>query len=69
MTDSVFNNDIIETEELNEKADKVEKLKDAAAITKQYEDIIRTKRKTLYPSLIIKEKILKDLKTRKSLLN
>ena len=69
MTDSVFNNDIIETEELNEKADKVEKPKDAAAITKQYEDIIRTKRKTLYPSLIIKEKILKDLKARKSLSN
>ena len=69
MTDSVFNNDIIETEELNEKADKVEKPKDAAAITKQYKDIIRTKRKTLYPSLIIKEKILKDLKARKSLSN
>ena len=69
LIDSIFSNDIIETEELNEKADKVEKPKDAAAIIKQYEDIIRTKRKTLYPLLFIREKFLKDLKTRKSLSN
>ena len=47
LIDSIFNNDIIETEELNEKADKVEKPKDAAAIIKQYKDIIRTKRKNI----------------------
>ena len=41
LIDSIFNNDIIETEELNEKADKVEKPEDAIAIIKQYEDIIR----------------------------
>ena len=41
LIDSIFNNDIIETEELNEKADKVEKPEDVVAIIKQYEDIIR----------------------------
>ena len=41
MIDSIINNDITETEELNEKAGKAEKTKDAAAIIKQYEDIIR----------------------------
>ena len=49
MIDSIINNDIIETEELNEKADKVEKSEDAAAQIKQYEDIICTKKKILYP--------------------
>ena len=47
LIDSIFNNDIIETEELNEKADKVEKLEGAAAIIKQYEDNIRTKKKNI----------------------
>ena len=45
LIDSIINNDIIETEELNEKADKAEKPEDSAAIIKQYEDIIHTKKK------------------------
>ena len=45
LIDSIVNNDIIKTQELNEKADKVEKPEDAAAVIKQYEDIIRTKKK------------------------
>ena len=40
-----MNNDIIKTEELNKKAEKPE---NAAAIMKQYEDMIHTKR-MLYP--------------------
>ena len=42
LIDSIINNDIIETGELDEKADKAEKLEDAAIIIKQYQDIIRT---------------------------
>ena len=56
MIDSLINNDIIDysininkTEELNEEADKAEKSEDATAIIKQYEDIICTKKKKLYP--------------------
>ena len=44
MIDSIVYNDITETQELNEKADKVEKPEDAAAVIKQYEDILRTKK-------------------------
>ena len=44
---SIINNDIIETEELNEKAEKTEKPDGAAAIIKQYLDIIRTKKKNI----------------------
>ena len=52
-------------EELNEKADKVEKPEDVTAVITKYEYIIRTK-KNLYPLRIIKEKFLKDSRTRKS---
>ena len=38
-------NDTIETEELNEKAEKVEKPEDWVDVTKEYEEILRTKRK------------------------
>ena len=51
----MVNNDVIESDGLNEKANKVEKPEDAATVIKQYEDIIRTKRKVLYPSRIIKQ--------------
>ena len=66
MFDSIIN--IIETKELNEKSDKTEKPEDAAAIIKQYEDIICTQ-KTSYPSRIIKEKfskIVNEFKVHKS---
>ena len=43
LIDSIVNNNIIETEELNERADKVEKPEDATDVTKQCEDVIRTK--------------------------
>ena len=42
LIDSIINNDIIETGELDEKADKVKTVEDAAVIIKQYQDIIRT---------------------------
>ena len=47
LTNSIVNNDIIETKELNEKTDKLEKPEDAAVVIKQYEDIIRTKKKNI----------------------
>ena len=40
-----MNSDKIETEELKEKADKVEKSEDAVTIIKECEEIIRTKKK------------------------
>ena len=55
LIDSIFNNDIIDIEELNEKADKVEKPEDAAAIIKQNEDIILK----IFKRFKDKEKIIK----------
>ena len=42
LIDSIINNDIIETGELDEKAHKAKTVEDAAVIIKQYQDIIRT---------------------------
>ena len=47
LIDSIINTDIIEREELNEKADKTEKSEDAPAIKKQCEEMIRTKKKKI----------------------
>ena len=48
MIDFIFNNDIIETEELNEKADKGETPEDAVAIIKNVKTLFAQKQKTLY---------------------
>ena len=38
-------NEVIESDELNKQAEKVQDPKEVADVTKQYEDIIRTKKK------------------------
>ena len=43
----MVNNDITETDEANKKVEAVKKPEDAAAVIKQYEQIIRTKKKRI----------------------
>ena len=62
MIDSIVNNDIIETQELNEKADKVEKPEDTATVIKQYEAIIRTKKKNIISIAYHQGKVFKRFK-------
>ena len=45
LVDSLVNNDMVETEELNEQAGIVDKPEDAADLIKKYEEILGTKRK------------------------
>ena len=47
LIDSLVNNDTIETEELNERAEKVDKPEDAANIIKEFEEILCIKRKDI----------------------
>ena len=63
------NNDLVETDELNKKADKVEKPEDAAAVIKQYEEIIRTKKKDVISIAYRKGSVFKKSKKRKRLLD
>ena len=62
LIDSIINNEIFETEELHEKADKAEKPEDAVALIKQYEDIIRTKKKNIISIPYHQGKVFKRFK-------
>ena len=58
----MFINDIDETDELNKKAEKVQKPEEAAAVIKQYEDIIRTKKKDIISIAYHQRKVFKKFK-------
>ena len=62
LIESMVKNDIIETEELNKMAEEVEKPEDAAAVIKQYEDIIRTKKKNIISITYHQGKVFKRFK-------
>ena len=47
LLDSLVNSDTVETKALNEQAGKVNKPEDAAELIKQYEEILKTKRKDI----------------------
>ena len=66
LIESMVNNDIVETEELNKKAEEVQKPKDAAAVIKQYEYIIIKKKKNIISIAYHLGKVIKRSKTRKS---
>ena len=68
MIGSIVNNDIaeIEIEELKQKVDKVEKLEDAADVIKTYEDLIRTKKKSIIPIAFHQEKVFKWFKDKEN---
>ena len=59
-------NNVVEIEELNNRAEKVEKPENAADIIKEYEEILRAKKKVSSWLRIIKEKFLNALRKRKS---
>ena len=61
LIDSFINSDEMETEELNEKADKVEKSKDVAIIVKEYKKIIRTAIKNTVRTAHHERKVFKKL--------
>ena len=62
LIESMVNNDAVETQELNKKAEEVNKLKDAAAIIKQFEDIIRTKKKGIISIAYHQGKVFKKFR-------
>ena len=57
---------IVETEELNKKADKAEKPEDVAAIIKQYKDIICTKNKNIMSIAYRQGKVFKRFKDKEN---
>ena len=55
-------NNTVEIEELNDRAEKVEKPEDAAEIIREYEEIIRAKRKGIIMVAYYKRKFFKRFK-------
>ena len=68
LIESMVNNDITETDELNKKAEEVKKPKDAAAVIKQYEEIIRTKKKRIITNSYHQGTVFKKFKDKGKLI-
>ena len=66
LLDSMATNNAIEIEELNERAERVEKPEDAVHIIMEYKEIIRAKKKVSSWLRIIKEKFSNALKKKRS---
>ena len=62
LIESMVINDVTETQELNKKAEEVQKLEDAAAVIKQYEEIIWTKKKSIISIAYHQQKVFKRFK-------
>ena len=65
LIESIVINGIIETDELNKKAEEVQKPEDAAAVIKQYKEIIRTKKKHIISIAYHQGKVFKKFKDKK----
>ena len=64
---SMVNNEVVETDELNKQAEEVQKPKDTANLIKQYEDIIRMKKKGIINIAFHQGKVFKKSKDKGSL--
>ena len=62
LIESMVIDDVAETQELNKKAEEFDKPEDAAAVIKQYEDIIRTKKKGIISIAYHQGKVFKKFK-------
>ena len=62
LIESITISNVVEMEDLNELAEKVQKPEEAADIIKQYEEILRTKRKGIISVMYYQSKILKRFK-------
>ena len=67
MIESITTNNTVEIEELNERAERVEKPEYAADIIKEYEQILRTKRKGIISIAFHQPKVFKCFKKREKL--
>ena len=62
LIELMVNNNTVETDELNKKSEEVRKTKDAAAVVKHYEYIIRTKQKGIIFIAYHQGKVFKEFK-------
>ena len=69
LIDSITTSNVIEIEELNKRAEKLEKSEDASAIIKQYEEIIGTKTKNIVSIAYHQGKVFKRFKEKEKVIH
>ena len=62
LLESIIINEVVESEELNKEAEEMQEPKKAAKIIKQYEDIIKTKKKGIISIAYYQGKVFKRFK-------
>ena len=62
LIESIIINDVVETDELNKKAEEVQNPEEAATVIKEYEDIIQTKKKGVITIGYFQGKVFKKFK-------
>ena len=67
LIESIVNNEVMETDELNKQAEEVQKPEDAADSIRQYENIIRTKKKGIINIAFNQGKVFKKFKDKEKL--
>ena len=62
MLESIIINEVAESEKLNKEAEEIQQPEEAAKVIKQYEDIIKTKKKGMISIAYYQRKIFKRFK-------
>ena len=62
LLESMIINEVVESEELNKEAEEIQQPEEAAKVIKQYEDIIKTKKKGMISIAYYQRKIFKRFK-------
>ena len=69
LLELIIINEVVEPEEWNEKAEEIQKSEEAAEVIKQFEYIIKTKKKEIVSIAYYQRKVFKRFKEKESLLN
>ena len=69
LLEPIIINEVVEPEELNNKAEEIQEPEEAAEVIKQYEYIVKTKKKGIINIAYYKGRLFKRFKRKKSLLN
>ena len=69
LLESIIINEVVESEEINKKAEEIQESVEAAELIKQYEYIIKTQKKGIISTTYYQGKVFKRFKEKEKLLN
>ena len=68
LTESIFKNEVVETDELNKQAEEVQDPEEAAKVIQEYENIIRTNKKGIIRIAYHQGKVFKKFNGKEKLI-